>query len=726
MDFGLLNQDCLWIMDEVQLMDVGLATSAQLQAFRDERGQNAPPTGTWWMSATLQPTWLDRRDTRQMLSRLARSSIPETQRTGRLWDDVHKPCTLVDGASAPREFAKVVAREHLQSGKGAEGPTLVVLNTVERAVEVARALRGDASLRGTEVRLVHSRFRPAERASWREDFLNRVASGPGTDRVIVATQVVEAGVDVSSRVLVTDVAPWPSLVQRFGRAARWGGAATIVVVNTAPADDKAALPYTKDELDAATAALQNLNDVSPRALERFEDTLPAEALARLYPYDPACVVLRHEVGELFDTIADLSGADLDVSRFIRSGEERDLQIFWGDVPREGSPAVDLRPSRDALCNVPFLKARQWLCGKGPRLRTARSAWVWDWLDGTWRVAQAHDLFPGQTVLVDAQHGGYDWSPEASWGVGWDPTHTKPVNTVASTPAGDGERADSAQDDESLSATPFRTIATHGRETGAIAAHIANRVGSSLGALLDLAGKWHDIGKAHPAFQHSIRCDERPWRCDLAKAPAHAWSRKSLYRLADGSARPGFRHELASALALFAVLQRHAPDHAALQGPWKELLDRRQRSQGSSPSEASTPTPLEASIIALTAPEFDLLAYLVACHHGKVRVSLHATPSDQDSMAATGVVTIRGIRTGDELPAMRLGESLVLPRTTLDLSPASMGVSSRTGASWTERVLRLLEAHGPFHLAWLEALLRAADQRASRIATPDPILNGGSK
>jgi len=35
MEFGLLNQDALWVMDEVQLMDVGLATSAQRQAFRE-------------------------------------------------------------------------------------------------------------------------------------------------------------------------------------------------------------------------------------------------------------------------------------------------------------------------------------------------------------------------------------------------------------------------------------------------------------------------------------------------------------------------------------------------------------------------------------------------------------------------------------------------------------------------------------------------------------------
>ena len=57
MDFGLLNQDCLWVMDEVQLMDVGLATSGQLQAFREQdtalRGPRRP-CKTWWMSATLQ------------------------------------------------------------------------------------------------------------------------------------------------------------------------------------------------------------------------------------------------------------------------------------------------------------------------------------------------------------------------------------------------------------------------------------------------------------------------------------------------------------------------------------------------------------------------------------------------------------------------------------------------------------------------------------------------
>lgn len=36
-----------------------------------------------------------------------------------------------------------------------------------------------------------------------------------------------------------------------------------------------------------------------------------------------------------------------------------------------------------------------------------------------------------------------------------------------------------------------------------------------------------------------------------------------------------------------------------------------------------------------------------------------------------------------------------------------------GPSWVARTQRLLAQHGPFRLAWLEALVRIADWRASR-------------
>jgi CRISPR-associated endonuclease/helicase Cas3 len=57
-DFGLVNSDCQWVFDEVQLMDAAVATSCQLQAFR-ERFALAAPAHTVWMSATLEPSWLE-------------------------------------------------------------------------------------------------------------------------------------------------------------------------------------------------------------------------------------------------------------------------------------------------------------------------------------------------------------------------------------------------------------------------------------------------------------------------------------------------------------------------------------------------------------------------------------------------------------------------------------------------------------------------------------------
>ena len=731
MEFGLLNQDCLWVMDEVQLMDVGLATSAQLQAFRGEDGEarrSMRPCFTWWMSATLQPDWLQKSpDTKALTSELAETRITTNARTGHLWDDVAKPCERVE-VKDTKSLAGLVATRHLGADRGAAGPTVVVVNTVDLAVRVAKSLGEERRLKGTDVRLVHSRFRPAERVTWRGEFLNRDACSPGTDRVIVATQVIEAGVDLSAGLLITELAPWASLVQRFGRCARWGGTASVIVVDPGYKDDKAAAPYRKEELDAAREALACLHDVAPLHLEAFEEA-HTEWLARLYPFEPLHLLLSHELDELFDTTPDLSGADIDISRFIRSGEERDLHLFWADVAAGAGPPSDLMPAREALCAVPFLKARDWLCGRetasarAPRLKKGMRAWVWDWQDGLWRRAERRDLYPGQTVVVAAGCGGYDAA------LGWSPESADPIAVVAPIADQPAVAADSAQDDESLSAYPWKTIATHGREVGSEACRIARSVAPALADLFDLAGRCHDGGKRHEAFDRSIVGLGRPVRHDLAKAPKDAWLRgKKLYPMPDGTRRPGFRHELVSALALFAVLQRHAPDHPALLGPWRELLEHAgmlsHMPQPGQDEAVGLPTPLENEILALDAERFDLLAYLVCAHHGKLRVAWHLGKGDQGADDQTP--RIRGVREGDVLGPLLLaaadGNLHELPPTRLDLAPAAAGLNARTGRGWTERVLGLLETHGPFTLAWLEALLRAADQRASKLDTADPLLS----
>ena len=533
---------------------------------------------------------------------------------------------------------------------------------------------------------------------------------------------------VGHGVLISELAPWPSLIQRFGRCARWGGNARVLVMDFQPKDDSACAPYARDVIDAARIALQNMagdaSDVAPIHLESFEERHP-ELLPALYPYQPRHLLLRHEVDELFDTAADLSGADIDISRFIRSGDERDLQVFWRDLSDNEYPAHDLRPRREGLCAVPFLKAREWLCGKetadkkAPRLRTAMRAWVWDWLAGEWRSPERRDLYPGQIVLVAAACGGYAADK------GWDPQVAVLATDLPL--AFDGmvdpaELADSAQDDETLSSTPqWQTVAFHCRETGAEARRIVETLAPGLASLFDLAGRWHDAGKVHPAFQNSIR-PPKPGVA-LAKAPPSAWLRgRGLYPMNDGTGhRPGFRHELASTLALFAVLQRHQPDHAALLGPWRELLER----LGYKPPtrlDHGVPNQLEQEVLALDASAFDLMAYLVCAHHGKVRVSWHASPADQ--AAYDPVLRIRGLRQGDVLPEIELagadGELHRIPATVIDLAPSAAGLNPYSGRGWTERVLSLLELHGPFTLAWLESLIIAADHRASaNVSLVDP-------
>lgn len=84
---------------------------------------------------------------------------------------------------------------------------LVVFNTVDEAIGFYEML-GDFN-----AVLIHSRFTEKDREKKLETLRKA--------EVIVATQVVEAGVDISSDLLITDLAPANSLIQRFGRFLRY-------------------------------------------------------------------------------------------------------------------------------------------------------------------------------------------------------------------------------------------------------------------------------------------------------------------------------------------------------------------------------------------------------------------------------------------------------------------------------------------------------------------------
>jgi CRISPR-associated endonuclease/helicase Cas3 len=101
--------------------------------------------------------------------------------------------------------------------------------------------------------------------------------------------------------------------------------------------------------------------------------------------------------------------------------------------------------------------------------------------------------------------------------------------------------------------------------------------------------------------------------------------------------------------------------------------------------------------------------LIAAHHGKVRMTLRAQPNEKKP--ADGARFAFGVHDGDEFPAVDLGAEQTRA-VQLDLSLMELGLGP-LGPSWSERMRTLLATHGPFRLAYWEALVRIADWRGTR-------------
>jgi CRISPR-associated endonuclease/helicase Cas3 len=123
--------------------------------------------------------------------------------------------------------------------------SIVLTNTVARAQAIFRELGDALAGKGAKIPLLllHSRFFKGDRQA--KERRLQLLFGPGTSApaILVATQVVEAGVDISCEHLHTELCPMNSLVQRSGRCARFPGESGTVHVYPLPAAPRNWLPY---------------------------------------------------------------------------------------------------------------------------------------------------------------------------------------------------------------------------------------------------------------------------------------------------------------------------------------------------------------------------------------------------------------------------------------------------------------------------------------------------
>lgn len=136
---------------------------------------------------------------------------------------------------------------------------LAVLNSRSRAVRLYASIAS----KGSETLLLHGFMLPVERKRILERVLH--LSKREKSFVLVATQVVEAGLDASFDVLYTELAPATSLVQRAGRVARWKREEGLVVVSASHSMGPA--PYREKELKASLELLKKAEKICWRNVE---------------------------------------------------------------------------------------------------------------------------------------------------------------------------------------------------------------------------------------------------------------------------------------------------------------------------------------------------------------------------------------------------------------------------------------------------------------------------
>jgi len=708
MDFGQINTDSLWVFDEVQLMGVGRTTSAQLQFMTKTCSAHlkVPARRTIWMSATLgseaeadttgranvpEPSWMctperQKRPETLLLQTLSASDIsPTNGGDGALQKIVHAPKRLtrqIDGAGRWTSDSSDLFKTVLERTTGQL--TLVVFNTVGRARTTYNALSEKNKTDGPEILQLHSRFRPRDRAQ----ILKRIGSEiPSSGRVIVSTQVLEAGIDLDAHRIFTEIAPWPSLVQRFGRLNRRGfydDAQAIVfeipfdeskvrTAKTKAERDKvltdsrtaAARPYDWNDIEKARKQLAGLNASLPPL-----DRLPSDPLPLEGP-----VLRAFHVKDAFDTDADLTGGHTDVSGFVRAREhDVDVYVFWRDLKHslENQPP----PHPDEICAVPICEFIRSFHGKAAfRLAFDKRRRTRAWQSLKINFGTVH---VGDMLVVDVAAGGY--TEEHGW-LGGDPGNSgqQPDTYVSrcnnrrcwvSASAGASNVVEDIDDrilgysgrarDPRSFARRWMTLDEHlnlAQQRGAEI--VSSLVADQTKERIAKAARWHDVGKALER-QHDAGNLERPFQVMLRSAGVadnghpqegvlYAKSNRS------GGKAAGFRHEVASALAYLA--QEPDPDN--------------------------------------------LVAYLIMCHHGKVR--LLPEPWDEFRMDDAN-----GVRPGDVIAEDGMAG---LAAGAVNCDPARL-LASANWPSWQGRVARLLKEHGPFELAYLECLLRAADWRAS--------------
>jgi CRISPR-associated endonuclease/helicase Cas3 len=755
---GLLGNDVLFVLDEVHLARPFAQTLAAMRArYRGDAAFGVPDRWTVVELSATPPS------TPRTVFRLASDDRQSPDLARRL--GARKPVALTQVRTTARDpatqraalaqAAVTAARELLdQDGIRTVG---VVVNRVDTAVAIYRQWQD------TEKVLLTGRMRPLDRDRLSARYLDRLRTGrPRADDapplLVVATQAIEAGADLDLDALVTECAPLDSLIQRFGRVDR-DGRLTEAGLHTTSVVLATAAQLKEDDPVYGAALRSTWKWLADNVVDFGPDRLLITAAERASLSSPTTDTPYLLPGHLDRWVQTSHLPDADpVPEFWLHGlreQTPEVSIGWrADLPSalltaDDDDLVGLRalieacpPGSGELLSVPLSAARRWLSGAVPlgvsdalvdTVDVAagdswRPALVFDGDDS--RVAlSAADLRPNTILVVPAEYGG--WCDGT-----WDPTATEPVpdlGTAAQLPRNAVLRLSPEligavpQPDphDPLTATQARQalrtwLATADPSTDDPATHevvaILRQAGQRLRVtvvdtaparqryVLQSSTRWLEadsepatssfLGEATPLADHLD--DVEHWAAELSRACGLPDALRDDLALAGalhdlGKADPRFQRMLrAESPAGDGLLAKSGLAASNYRGRRRALLASGYPS-GTRHELASVALVANQGWLRDQAHDLDLVLHLIASHHGYARPFLPVP-------ATASPVEITVIHRGYTLS------------TTSDHGLVS------PGGGVPDRFWRCVRRYGWHGLAWLEALLRLADHRASEEGT----------
>lgn len=485
---GLIGSDCLILLDEAHLAEPFRQT---LDWVRIYQGRNWREVDS---SAPCQVALLTATPGVQPQSNLSLSDADWSHPVLKRRLDAGKPARLIEPPRSPANqqsagdevqsgegrggidvaarAARIVdqvrrAMDHFKTADhGATSPAIaVVVNRVARARAVFETVRADfadkiVSGAMAEPILMIGPARPVDRDGL-ADALEPIRTRTWNDGarrslerplILIATQCIEAGVDIDLDALVTEATPLDVLRQRFGRLNRAGRDIVPYAAIIAERSDIATRhddPVYGDRIKPAWDRLLKASHMERRerivdfGINAFDVPMDAEALS---PKADAPVLMPAHL-DLLNQTAPIPAADPDVALYLHgpAREPDSITVLWrADIDPEVHDSENIRrllmvvpPRSLEAIELPLWAVRRWLMAidSTSKSREAEMAladtptaapkddpreqgrprqvfrWCGDDQRSHWIDPAA--LRPGDTVVVPAAYGGvdtYGWNP----------------------------------------------------------------------------------------------------------------------------------------------------------------------------------------------------------------------------------------------------------------------------------------------------------------------------